>query len=125
MEVIILNDEIKMSAEELESFHDHGTDFRLASYQYTLLMENIKDFEKQLNLDEEIVLLLASFGQTVRLYVTDIGYANPSLIYFYGFIEGKGIESQLIQHVSQLNFLITSAKRVDDSIAARRIGFNA
>ena len=118
-----MNDEISVS-DALREYIEHG-DFNNASYQYKLLIENVNEFQAELKPDEEVVLLLASFGQTIRLYVTEIGYANPSLIYFYGFIEGKGTEAQLIQHVTQLSFLITSAKRLDESKPARRIGFNS
>lgn len=117
-----MKDDFSIS-EASQKYVEHG-DFQYASYQYELLMKRIEEFQEQLDPDEEVVLLLASFGQTIRLYVTDIGYANPSLIYFYGYIEGKGVEAQLIQHVSQLNFLITSGKKIDDSKPARRIGFN-
>lgn len=117
-----MKDDFSIS-DALQEFVEHG-DFHNASYQYKLIMKQIEKFQEQLNPDEEVVLLLASFGQTIRLYVTDISYANPSLIFFYGYIEGKGVEAQLIQHVSQLNFLITSDKKIDDSKPARRIGFN-
>lgn len=53
--------------------------------------------------------------------VTDIGYQNPDILYFYGFVDGK--EAQLIQHISQLNFLITSIEKEDKEKPARRIGF--
>lgn len=53
--------------------------------------------------------------------VTSIGYQNPDMLYFYGFINGK--DAQLIQHINQLNFLITSVERTDKSKPARRIGF--
>lgn len=98
--------------------------FHNASYQYELLIKSIQAFQKELNSDEKVVLLLASFGQRIRLYVTDIGYADPSLIFFYGYIEGQNTIAQLIQHVTQLNFLITSAKRLNEDQPARRIGFN-
>ena len=42
------------------------------------------------------------------------------MLYFYGFVNGK--DAQLIQHVSQLNFLITSVEREDKTKPARRIG---
>lgn len=116
-----MDKEIKVD-DTLLDYMKHG-DFHYASYQYELLVKNIKTFQEKIKLDEEVVLLLASFGQTIRLYVTNIGYANPSLIYFHGFIEGEGAESQLIQHVSQLNFLITTAKRLNENEPARRIGF--
>ncbi|KYG89037.1 hypothetical protein A0U40_13500 [[Bacillus] sp. KCTC 13219] len=114
-----------MNEDFVKSLRDLNVDYKSASYQYSLLIEEINEFQSNLNNEEEIVLLMASFGQTIKLYITDIGYANPSLIYFYGFIEGKGTESTLIQHISQLNFLITSAKRLDETKPARRLGFTS
>ena len=55
------------------------------------------------------------------MIVTSIGYQNPDMLYFYGFINGK--DAQLIQHINQLNFLITSVERKDKSKPPRRIGF--
>ena len=55
------------------------------------------------------------------MIVTSVGYQNPDMLYFYGFVNGK--DAQLIQHVSQLNFLITSVEREDKTKPARRIGF--
>ena len=49
------------------------------------------------------------------------GYQNPDILYFYGLVNGK--KSQLIQHASQLNFLLTSVEREDKTKPARRIGF--
>lgn len=43
------------------------------------------------------------------------------MLYFYGFVDGQ--PAQLIQHMSQLNFLITSVEKVDKDKPARRIGF--
>ena len=56
------------------------------------------------------------------MVVTNIGYQNPDLLCFYGFINGK--KSQLIQHTSQLNFLIMSVEREDKTKPARRIGLS-
>lgn len=49
------------------------------------------------------------------------GYSNPSLIHFYG--ECNNNEAHLIQHISQLNFLLTSVPRSNSNKPARRIGF--
>lgn len=96
-------------------------DYHLADWKYEKIMEEISDFEKTLDEDHEIALKLASFGSSVTMIVTSIGYQNPDMLYFYGFVNGK--DAQLIQHVSQLNFLITSVEREDKTKPARRIGF--
>lgn len=92
-----------------------------ADWKYEKIIEQIHDFEEDLDDDHEIALKLASFGTSVTMIVTSIGYQNPDMLYFYGFVNGK--DAQLIQHVSQLNFLITSVEREDKSKPARRIGF--
>lgn len=97
-------------------------DSTLADWKYEKIMEQIHSFEKELDDDHEIALKLASFGSSTTMIVTDVGCQNPDMLYFYGFVNGK--EARLIQHTSQLNFLITSVERQDKSKPARRIGFH-
>lgn len=94
-----------------------------ADWKYEKIMEQIIDFQKDLDEEHEVALNLASFGSTITMIVTDIGYQNPDILYFYGFVNGK--DAQLIQHISQLNFLITSVERKDKTKPARRIGFTS
>lgn len=96
-------------------------DHKNADFQYEILMEYIKEFESELNDDEEVALQLTSFGQSILLQVTDIGYHNPSIITFYGYVNDR--PAQLIQNVSQLSFLLSSAPKADPSNPAKRIGF--
>jgi len=95
---------------------------QLADYQYELLCKYIKDFQDNLDKEHEVGLQLASFGQSILLGITNIGYSNPSLIHFYGYYNGK--EAHLIQHINQLNFLLVSIPKIDPSKPARRIGFD-
>lgn len=97
-------------------------DYHLADWKYEKIMEEIRDFEETLDAEHEIALQLTSFGSSVTMIVTNISYQNPDMLYFYGFVNGK--DSQLIQHINQLNFLITSVEREDKTKPARRIGFN-
>lgn len=96
-------------------------DYDKADWKYEKIMEQIHDFEETLDAEHEIALKLASFGSSITMSVTEIGYQNPDLLYFYGFVNGT--EAQLIQHMNQLNFLLTSVEREDKSKPARRIGF--
>lgn len=96
--------------------------YNLADWKYEKLIEQIIEFQNSLDEEHEIALKLTSFGSSVTMLVTDLGYQNPDILYFYGYVNGK--EAQLIQHASQLNFLLTSVEREDKTKPARRIGFN-
>ena len=65
---------------------------------------------------------IADLEKRVQAQPKNIGYQNPDILYFYGYVNGK--TSQLIQHISQLNFLITSVEKEDKSKPPRRIGFS-
>lgn len=96
-------------------------DYKMADYSHELIMEEIKRFEADLDDEHEVALKLTSFGQSITLSVTDIGYANPSTLFFYGFVGDQ--QATLIQHMSQLNFLLLAVKKSDPAKPARRIGF--
>jgi hypothetical protein len=85
------------------------------------IIESIKQFESKLDAEHEIALKLTTFGQSIVLEVTNIGFRWPNMIYFYGLIDGQPAE--LIQNINVLNFLITSAKKKEPEKPARRIGF--
>lgn len=97
--------------------------YQLADYQYEVLMETIGEFESELDDNQEVAVQLASFGQSIMMQVTNIGYSNPSLIHFYGYVNGS--KSELIQHVSQLSFLLMATPKAEPDRPARRIGFTA
>ena len=92
-----------------------------ADYQYEVICKHLKQFQDKLDDEHEVGLQLASFGQSVLLNVVEIGYSNPSLIHFYGYVNGN--KAHLIQHVNQLNFLMMSVPKSDPDKPARRIGF--
>ena len=96
-------------------------DYDLADYTREVIMDRIKEFEDQLDNEHEVGLRLASFGQSIMLSVTGIGYSNPSTLVFYGYVGDQ--PATLIQHVSQLNFLLMAVKKADPQKAPRRIGF--
>lgn len=93
----------------------------LADYAYEVIMKQIKDFEDDLDENHEVALKLASFGQSLTLAVTDIGYANPNTLIFYGYVGDQF--ATLIQHKSQLNFLLLAVPKADPEKPPRRIGF--
>lgn len=87
------------------------------------ILEQIIEFDSNLGEDLEVGLKLVNFGQTVTFPVRAIDFKNPSLIIFYGIAE-DGSEIELIQHVSQISFLITSIPRENPQLPKQKIGFS-
>ena len=107
----------------MPSFHMKSLirDHSMADYAYEVILKRIKEFQDELDDEHEVALQLASFGQSITLAVTDIGYSNPSTLVFYGYVNGR--PATLIQHMSQLNFLLLSVQKQDPGKPPRRIGF--
>ncbi|TWI59224.1 DUF6173 family protein [Halalkalibacter nanhaiisediminis] len=98
------------------------TNPELASQYYEKLVNMIREFEKNLDHLQEVGVRLVSFGQTIQFHIENIGYYDPSLIRFYGRLE-NGSRVELIQHVSQISFLLMAVKRLDPSKPKNKIGF--
>lgn len=88
--------------------------------QFEVLQKYIRNFESTLDPEHEVGVLLTNFGQSVIMHVTEISYEESVLMIFKGYVNGK--MSTLIQHVSQLNFLLTSVEKEPDR-PKRTIGF--
>ena len=97
-------------------------DYSMADWKYEKIKEQIEDFQKGLSEDLDVCVALAAFGTSMIMQVTDIGYQNPDILYFYGYINGK--QAQMIQHVSQLNFVLMTMKKEEPDRPPRRIGFS-
>lgn len=80
----------------------------------------VEEFERGLDEEHEVGVRLASFGGVVIFHAEQIGFTKPNIITFYGVTE-DGEKIQLIQHVSQLNFLLKAVKKREHK--ASRIGF--
>lgn len=97
-------------------------DRSVASYQFDCLKNMIIDYQSTLDADHEIAVTLVSFGNQVTMLVDCICYIDPVLIVFKGMVGDS--YSTLIQHVTQLNILLTSVAKKDPEKPARRIGFD-
>jgi hypothetical protein len=100
----------------------------LANVIHKKLCEEILDFQNSLAQDEEVAIQLASFGAAALIQIedaSDISYKDPYFIIFSGRSIESGARVRLVQHTTQLNFLLVSHKpRPDESRPARRIGFD-
>lgn len=91
-----------------------------ADTQFEILKDRIQEYEEALDSEHEVGIMMTNFGQSVLMHVTDISYRNPVLIIFKGFVNGQ--ESVLVQHINQLNFLLTKVPKEPDT-PKRSIGF--
>ena len=110
-----------LNFDNMEPSADLARDYSLADWKYERIKEEIRDFEDSLDDEHEIAIRLASFGSSITMAVYEIGYQNPDMLYFYGTVNGQN--AQLIQHMSQLNFLLLSVQKSDPEKPPRRIGF--
>jgi hypothetical protein len=94
----------------------------LASEFAKKLLNRIRDFDNHLNSDEEVGMRLVSFGQTVTFHVSNLTYYNPSIVIFIGHTD-EGHKVELLQHVSQISFLLIALPRLNPDQPKRSIGF--
>lgn len=94
----------------------------MAEGYYERLVEMINDFDEKLDDEHEVGMKLVNFGQTVQFHVINIGYYNPGLIVFIGKTE-DGNDIELIQHISQISFLLMAVKRLNPEEPKKKIGF--
>ncbi len=72
----------------------------------------VNEYNRNLNHDLKVGLMLTSFGQTVTVNVTGIG-----------FLTNNNAPVEMLQHVSQLNFLLVSLKQENPLEEKKHIGF--
>jgi hypothetical protein len=94
----------------------------MASQFHDRLIKMVREFDRDLRQDEEVGMRLVSFGQTVTFHVEEIGYHDPSLITFHGTMP-DGQKVSLVQHVSQISFLLMAMKRRNPEEPKRPFGF--
>ena len=87
------------------------------------LLARVKDYQANLPDHHELGIQLANFGGERALHVRGMGFKNPNIIEFYGLLDGDK-HVTVVQHVSQLNFLLVAVPPVAEQ-EPYRIGFGA
>ena len=82
----------------------------------------MNDFDKEIGEEYEIGLKLVSYGETIKFAISEIGYQDPYLIYFYGHLD-DGSPIQLVQNVSQISFVMIKMKHPEPEKPKFPIGF--
>ena len=87
------------------------------------LLSRVKDFQSTLPADYELGIRLGNFSGERAVHVRGMGYRNPNIIEFYGLLDGDK-QVAVVQHVSQLNFMLLAVPPVAEQ-KPYRIGFGA
>lgn len=93
-----------------------------ARWAYERMVQYIRNFEAQLNANEEVAMGFAGSDAGV-VSIEGLGYYDPDILTFYGRDE-EGMKTQLVQHVTQLSVILRAVPKVAPEIPARRIGFH-
>jgi hypothetical protein len=112
--------QVSPNAEQItEAFRDVQNDSsaeRLANH----ILKRMELFDEELDKEHEVGIKLVSFGQTHTFHVSEIGVCQPSLIIFRGHTE-NGEPVELIQHVSQISFLLMCLPRLEPEAEKKKI----
>lgn len=100
------------------------TEARSAEGFVKRIVGEIRTFESSLDSAHEVGIRLVSFGQTLTFHVTRIGFIEPSLITFQGLTDAQE-PVQLVQHVTQISFLLMKVKRLEPEKPKKPIGFSS
>ena len=93
-----------------------------SKWAYERLEDLIKEFEADLDDTHEVGLKIVSLGNVGIYYVQEISYWSPHILIFHCLAE-NGAKATLIQHYSQMNFLLISLPKLNPQEKARRVGF--
>lgn len=93
-----------------------------ARWAYERMVQYIRNFEAQLNANEEVAMGFAGSDAGV-VSIEGLGYYDPDILTFYGRDE-EGMKTQLVQHLTQLSVILRAVPKVAPEIPARRIGFH-
>lgn len=94
----------------------------IAEVVATNLYKIIIDYQNKLSETQDVAMSVVSFNTNTTIIVESIGYIGYNLILFEG-MDSSGKPLKLVQHVSQLNFLLMAVPKPDPEIPKRKIGF--
>lgn len=86
------------------------------------LYQEILNYQANLSNTEDVTVSLVQFNETITILVDSIGYIGYNLVRFGGK-DNSGRSLELIQHISQLNFLLTTVPKNVPEVPKREIGF--
>lgn len=120
-----VNPDVPLNAEQESLPSGHGlnpaAEKSAAEWAYDRLILYIRNFEKQLDSDQEIAMGFAGSDAGV-LKIEGLGFFEPDMITFYGR-DDDGMKTQLIQHIAQLSVMLRAVPKAEPEAPPTRIGF--
>lgn len=101
---------------------DLPTNHMFSDTQFEIIKKYIQEYEKTLDTEHNVGVMLTNFGQTILMEVKEITYEKSVVLVFKGWVNGQ--YSTLLQHINQLNFLLTAVP-IQEERPKRKIGFVA
>ena len=119
----LINESLRKQVQQLEALkvEPGPIAYSYSDTQFEIIRDYVREFQASLDDEHDVGLMLTNFGQSMLMNVTHISYEKSVLMVFRGFVNGT--EATLIQHVSQLNFLLMAVPK-DPDIPHRKIGFS-
>ena len=109
---------LKSFGQQLAEFNQPYT----AKHIFNELIKRVQAFEAELDQEHEVGMRLVSFGKSTEFSVSRIGYLDPNLIWFQGNLADKSAV-ELIQHISQISFMLIKLRRQPSAEPRCPIGF--
>jgi hypothetical protein len=91
-----------------------------ARQSVTQLIQEIKDFEQELDADREVGVCFVSAGGSDVVHVTSVRFSPPNLVVFGGYTDA-GLETRVIHHISQTRVQLVAVPVLGEK---KRIGFS-
>ena len=99
---------------------DLPTHHMFSDTQFEIIKKYIQEYEKTLDTEHNVGVMLTNFGQTILMEVKEITYEKSVVLVFKGWVNGQ--YSTLLQHINQLNFLLTAVP-IQEERPKMKIGF--
>lgn len=86
------------------------------------IYRELLNYQASLSDTEDVAMSIVQFNESTTILVDSIGYIGYNLIRFLGK-DNLGKPLELIQHISQLNFLLMVVPKSEKEPEKRKIGF--
>lgn len=77
---------------------DLPTQHMFSDTQFEIIKKYIQEFEKTLDKEHTVGVMLTNFGQSILMQVEEITYEKSVVLVFKGIVNGQ--KSTLIQHIN-------------------------
>lgn len=78
------------------------------------VQSSIESFQASLDAEHEVAIRVAPFASDFRLHAREVRFSPSNLVIFVGYAaDGEAVH--LVQHLSQVNFMLAAAKKLQEA----------